>query len=29
LPFGNKPRAVKLRHWKSLLCSSVFESHAG
>ena len=29
LPFGNKPRAAKLRHWKSLLCSSVFESHAG
>ena len=25
----NKPRAVKLRHRKSLPCSSFFESHAG
>ena len=29
LLFVNKPRAVKLRHRKSLPCSSFFESHAG
>ena len=29
LAFGNKPLNVKIRHWKSLLRSSSFESHTG